>query len=107
MTLDFSVIADNWRFLLVQGLLGIGAFGGGTLALAVPTIILGFLLGVGVALGRLSSRAWLRRPATLYVELIRGVPLVMPFLTQRGGRGQRWVACAREGCDYRRDAESA
>jgi len=31
----------------------------------------------------------------------------MPFLTQRGGRGQRWVACAREGCDYRRDAESA
>ena len=31
----------------------------------------------------------------------------MPFLTQRGGRGKRWVACAREGCDYRRDAESA
>ena len=77
MTLDFSVIADNWRFLVVQGLLGIGAFGGGTLALAVPTIVLGFLLGVGVALGRLSSRAWLHRPATLYVELIRGVPLVM------------------------------
>jgi polar amino acid transport system permease protein len=77
MTLDFSVIADNWRFLIVQGLLGIGAFGGGTLALAVPTIVLGFLLGIGVALGRLSSRAWLRRPATLYVELIRGVPLVM------------------------------
>ena len=77
MTLDFSVIADNWRFLVVQGLLGIGAFGGGTLALAVPTIVLGSLLGIGVALGRLSSRAWLRRPATLYVELIRGVPLVM------------------------------
>ena len=31
----------------------------------------------------------------------------MPFLTQRGGRGKRWVACAREGCDYRRDAEIA
>jgi DNA topoisomerase-1 len=31
----------------------------------------------------------------------------MPFLTQRGGRGKRWLACAREGCDYRRDAESA
>src|SRR5262245_25399053 len=31
----------------------------------------------------------------------------MPFLTQRGGRGKRWVACVREGCDYRRDAESA
>jgi polar amino acid transport system permease protein len=77
MTLDFTVIADNWRFLIVQGLLGIGAFGGGTLALAVPTIVLGFLLGIGVALGRLSARPWLHRPATLYVELIRGVPLVM------------------------------
>jgi DNA topoisomerase-1 len=31
----------------------------------------------------------------------------MPFLTQRGGRGKRWVACPREGCDYRRDAEIA
>jgi polar amino acid transport system permease protein len=77
MTLDFTVIADNWRFLIVQGLLGIGAFGGGTLALAVPTIVFGFLLGIGVALGRLSARPWFHRPATLYVELIRGVPLVM------------------------------
>ena len=48
MTLDFSVIADNWRFLLVQGLLGIGAFGGGTLALAVPTVeILRFMIQPG------------------------------------------------------------
>ena len=31
----------------------------------------------------------------------------MPFLTQRGGRGKRWLACAREGCDYRRAAASA
>ena len=77
MTLDFSVIADNWRFLLVQGLLGIGAFGGGTIALAIPTIVLGFILGIGVALGRLSARPWLHYPASLYVEVIRGVPLVM------------------------------
>lgn len=77
MTLDFSVIADNWRFLLVQGLLGIGAFGGGTIALAIPTIVLGFILGIGVALGRLSARRWLHYPASLYVEVIRGVPLVM------------------------------
>ena len=29
------------------------------------------------------------------------------FLTQRGGRGKRFVACWREGCDYRRETESA
>ncbi len=29
------------------------------------------------------------------------------FLTQRGGRGKRWVACWREGCNYRRELESA
>jgi len=41
-------------------------------------------------------------------------PVVMPcpkcgatFLTQRGGRGKRWLQCWREGCDYRRETESA
>jgi DNA topoisomerase-1 len=29
------------------------------------------------------------------------------FLTQRGGRGKRWLQCWREGCDYRRETESA
>jgi polar amino acid transport system permease protein len=77
MTLDFGVIADNWRFLLVQGLLGIGAFGGGTLALAIPTIVLGFAVGIGIALARLSGQPWLYYPASLYVQVIRGVPLVM------------------------------
>jgi polar amino acid transport system permease protein len=77
VTLDLAVIASNWRFLLVQGLLGVGAFGGGTLALAIPTIVLGFVLGIGVALARLSARPWLHQPASLYVLVIRGVPLVM------------------------------
>jgi polar amino acid transport system permease protein len=77
VTLDFGVIVDNWRFLLVQGLLGIGAFGGGTLALAVPTIVLGFVLGIGIALARLAPQPWLYYPASLYVQVIRGIPLVM------------------------------
>jgi DNA topoisomerase-1 len=29
------------------------------------------------------------------------------FLTQRGARGKRWLQCWREGCDYRRETESA
>ncbi|MEK6709111.1 MAG: amino acid ABC transporter permease [Nitrospinota bacterium] len=75
--LDLGVIAKNLGFLLGQGLLGLGAFGGGTLALAVPAIGLGFLLGVFVGLARLARAPWVRLPATAYVEFFRGVPLVM------------------------------
>ena len=74
---DLSVITSNFRFLMVQGLLGLGGFAGGTLRLAIPAIALGFLLGIVIGLGRLASAPWIRLPATLYVEFFRGVPLVM------------------------------
>jgi polar amino acid transport system permease protein len=77
MSLDLGVIWRNLDFLLVQGFLGFGNFVGGTLRLAIPSIVLGFILGIFIGLGRLSSRAWIRVPATWYVEFIRGVPLVM------------------------------
>ncbi len=77
MSFDWAVIAGNWRFLIYQGLLGIGAFGGGTLRLAIPAIVLGFLLGTLVGLSRLSHRPWIHYPAVIYVEFFRGVPLVM------------------------------
>jgi His/Glu/Gln/Arg/opine family amino acid ABC transporter permease subunit len=75
--MDFSVIANNVQFLLVQGLIGIGPFIGGTLRLAIPAMILGFVLGIFVGLARMAARAWIRVPATMYVEFFRGVPLVM------------------------------
>jgi His/Glu/Gln/Arg/opine family amino acid ABC transporter permease subunit len=75
--LDLSVIVNNFQFLMVQGFLGIGTFVGGTLRLAIPAIILGFLLGIFVGLARLAASPWIRIPATLYVEFFRGVPLVM------------------------------
>jgi len=74
---DFAVIAANFKFLIVQGFLGVGAFAGGTLRLAVPAIVLGFALGIVVGLARLARAPWIRVPATLYVEFFRGVPLVM------------------------------
>jgi His/Glu/Gln/Arg/opine family amino acid ABC transporter permease subunit len=74
---DLSVVANNFRFLILQGLIGIGPFIGGTLRLALPAIVLGFLLGIFVGLARLASVRWIRLPATVYVELFRGVPLVM------------------------------
>ena len=75
--MDFSVVAANFKFLVLQGLIGIGPFVGGTLRLAIPAIILGFLLGIFVGLARLAETRWIRLPATVYVEFFRGVPLVM------------------------------
>jgi His/Glu/Gln/Arg/opine family amino acid ABC transporter permease subunit len=75
--MDFSVVANNFRFLILQGLIGIGPFIGGTLRLAVPAIVLGFALGIAVGLARLANARWIRVPATMYVEFFRGVPLVM------------------------------
>lgn len=77
MSFDWSVIASNWKFLILQGLLGFGSFSGGTLRLAIPAIVLGFLLGIVIGLCRLSHRAWIHYPAVAYVEFFRGVPLVM------------------------------
>jgi glutamate/aspartate transport system permease protein len=74
---DFTVVADNLPFLVVQGLIGFGPFIGGTLRLAVPAIALGFALGIVVGLARLARAPWIRVPATVYVEFFRGVPLVM------------------------------
>ncbi len=77
MNFDWSAIARNWQFLIYQGLLGIGKFGGGTLKLAIPAIVLGFILGTLVGLARMSHRAWIHYPAVAYIEFFRGVPLVM------------------------------
>ncbi|MCI0484661.1 MAG: amino acid ABC transporter permease [candidate division NC10 bacterium] len=77
MTFDWAVIVGNWKFLILQGLVGIGAFAGGTLRLAIPAIVLGFMLGVVIGLCRLAQHPWIRYPAVLYVEFFRGVPLVM------------------------------
>jgi His/Glu/Gln/Arg/opine family amino acid ABC transporter permease subunit len=74
---DIGVIANNFQFLIVQGLIGIGPFIGGTLRLAIPAMILGFLLGIFVGLARLAGQRWISVPATVYVEFFRGVPLVM------------------------------
>jgi His/Glu/Gln/Arg/opine family amino acid ABC transporter permease subunit len=75
--LDFGVIVSNFKFLIVQGLLGVGGFAGGTLRLAIPAIILGFGLGILIGLARLARATWLRTAATMYVEFFRGVPLIM------------------------------
>ena len=63
--------------MLLQGLLGFGRFSGGTLRLAIPAIGLGFVVGVILGLARLANRRWIHYPAAIYIEFIRGIPLVM------------------------------
>ena len=75
--LDLSVIVSNFKFLVVQGLFGLGGFTGGTLRLAIPAIALGFVFGIFICLARLARTRWISAPATVYVEFFRGVPLVM------------------------------
>jgi polar amino acid transport system permease protein len=75
--MDFQVIVRNFNFLILQGFFGVGAFAGGTLRLALPAIVLGFILGICIGVARLARSRWINLPALLYVELFRGVPLVM------------------------------
>jgi His/Glu/Gln/Arg/opine family amino acid ABC transporter permease subunit len=77
LSFDWGVIVSNAKFLLLQGLVGIGTFAGGTLRLAVPAILLGLCVGVVLGLARLAQRPWIHYPAAIYIELMRGIPLVM------------------------------
>jgi polar amino acid transport system permease protein len=78
MTDIFTILRDNWTLLLV-GQYPNGPLGGLaiTFLLSVAGIVLAFPLSVGIALARISPFAWLRRPATVLVYVVRGVPLIM------------------------------
>jgi polar amino acid transport system permease protein len=51
-----------------------------TVWLTLAAIAGGLVLGFGLALARLSKRAWLNRPALLYIWLFRGTPLLVQLI---------------------------
>ena len=69
MDLDWTIIVRNWPVLL-SGFIN-------TLKLAVLAIAASFVLGVVAGALRLSRSPYLHYPAVLYIEIIRGVPLIM------------------------------
>jgi His/Glu/Gln/Arg/opine family amino acid ABC transporter permease subunit len=69
MELDWTIIARNWP-VLVAGFQE-------TLKLAVLAIAASFLLGVVAGALRLARHPFLHYPAVVYIEVIRGVPLIM------------------------------
>jgi len=72
---------DLWRVLTrndVQRLLGRGLVA--TLRAALLAMVLSMLVGALLAVGRLSRRSWLARLAGGWVELFRGLPLLLLIL---------------------------
>ena len=69
MDLDWTIIVRNWPVLL-SGFVN-------TLKLAVLAIAASFVLGVVAGALRMSRSPYLHYPAVLYIEVIRGVPLIM------------------------------
>jgi polar amino acid transport system permease protein len=82
---NWDVIADNFRSLLIwtfpHGLGGEIFYGLGGLTLSIILAFIGltasFVLGLAAGLGRLSRNPLISTPSILYIELIRGNPLIM------------------------------
>src|SRR5262245_13316263 len=67
--LDFATLVQYW-VLFLEGTAV-------TLGLTAVSTIAGVLIGIVGALGLASKNAWIRRPITTYVELIRNTPFVV------------------------------
>jgi len=58
---------------------------GRTIVLTIYAFGLSIVVGLALALAKLSHLPWLRRPATLYIEVMRGIPtLVVLFIIYFG-----------------------
>jgi polar amino acid transport system permease protein len=68
---DFAAVA-KYADMLLLGLVG-------TVKIAVVSIVLGVIVGVLVALARMSAKRWLSRPATAFVEFYRNTPPIVHF----------------------------
>jgi polar amino acid transport system permease protein len=74
----WEIVWNNIGYLLV-GAYPNGPLGGlgMSILLAIGGIFGAFWLGLGAGLMRLSKRRWLSLPAVMYIEIIRGTPLLM------------------------------
>jgi polar amino acid transport system permease protein len=71
-TFRFDVVTSNLGFLLS----GIKA----TLLVTAAALLVGGLVGLVVAIGRMSRRRWLYAPATAYVEVFRNTPVLVQLI---------------------------
>ena len=74
MNVDFSFFTwEVFRGFVLHGLIF-------SVQLTLVAMVGGIALGTVLALMRLSGRRWLELPATVYVDLLRSIPLVMVIL---------------------------
>jgi polar amino acid transport system permease protein len=86
ITASVSDVAGDALLALARGITT-------TLLLTVAAFALGCACGAPLALARRSATAWLRVPASVFVELVRGVPpIAWLFLIYFGLAQQGWLA---------------
>jgi polar amino acid transport system permease protein len=71
--LNWDVIADTFPRLLSEGIWN-------TLLIAFLSIIVGVAIGLVGAMLLLSTRWWVRLPARIYVDVFRGLPVVVTVM---------------------------
>jgi polar amino acid transport system permease protein len=64
---------DEYQEAFTEIIPGLGA----TLRLTVAAFIVSMVLGVLLGIARMSERPWVNTPATVYIEFIRGVPMIV------------------------------
>lgn len=69
MTFDWSVIPDIMPALLA----GLRV----TVLLTLVIMAIALVVALPIALARMSSHAWLRAPSTIYVQVLRGTPVLL------------------------------
>ncbi|WP_320824134.1 amino acid ABC transporter permease [Reinekea sp.] len=67
------VAQDSYRLILLALTKGVGV----TLFVSLTAFTLATLLGLGLALLRVAKSRWLREIATFYIEIVRGVPMLV------------------------------
>ena len=77
---QFRLVLQEYPSLLEGALL--------TLHLSLLTLLFSLIIGTTGAMCRLSQLAWLRRPATWYVEAVRNTPLLVQLFFIYFGLGQ-------------------
>src|SRR5262245_52950020 len=70
---NWEVIAHTFPRLLSEGIRN-------TLLIALLAIAVGVVIGLAVAVLLLSERRWLRLPARIYVDIFRGLPVVLTVM---------------------------
>jgi polar amino acid transport system permease protein len=70
---NWSLIGDTFPRLITEGLLN-------TVTIAAGAIVVGIVIALAASMLLLSNRWWVRLPARLYVDVFRGLPVIITVM---------------------------